>query len=161
MLVSVAVPLEGTSRPTHFRGVATIVMKLFQIVPADRAYFGQKDYQQTLVIRKMASDLNSPIEICICPTVRESDGLAMSSRNQYLSAEERQQACSLWQSLQLAERMHNEGEADVATITAAMKELLANDGIEPEYIAFVAQDSIEQITRIDGPTVVCHCCARW
>ena len=87
-----AARLEGQFRPTHFRGVTTVVMKLFQIAPADRAYFGQKDYQQSLVVRRMASDLNLPIDIVVCPTVREPDGLAMSSRNRYLSAEDRQRA---------------------------------------------------------------------
>ena len=81
--------LEGAFRPTHFRGVATVVLKLFQLAPADRAYFGQKDYQQTLVVRQMVADLDVPIEVRVCPTVREPDGLAMSSRNAYLSAAER------------------------------------------------------------------------
>jgi len=80
--------LEGEFRPTHFRGVATVVMKLFQLAPADRAYFGRKDYQQTLVVRQMVDDLDVPIDVRVCPTVREPDGLAMSSRNRYLSADE-------------------------------------------------------------------------
>ncbi len=151
---SVAVPYEGTSRPTHFRGVATVVLKLFQIIPADRAYFGRKDYQQTLVIRKMASDLNLPVEIRVCPTVREADGLAMSSRNVYLSAKERQRACLLWQSLKLAEQMHAKGETEVAVIARAMRELLATAKVEAEYIAFLAEDTVKEVNRLEGPTVV-------
>ena len=107
--------LEGEFRPTHFRGVATIVMKLFQLAPADRAYFGRKDYQQTLVVRQMVADLNVPIDVRVCPTVREPDGLAMSSRNVYLSADERRRAVALSQSLRLAEQLASEGERDVAT----------------------------------------------
>ena len=97
--------LEGEHRPTHFRGVATIVLKLFQLAPADRAYFGRKDYQQTLVVQRMVADLNVPIDIRVCPIVREPDGLAMSSRNAYLSEDERRRARSLSQSLRLAEEL--------------------------------------------------------
>jgi pantoate--beta-alanine ligase len=91
--------LEGEFRPTHFRGVATIVLKLLNLAPAERAYFGRKDYQQTLVVRQMVADLNVPAEVRVCPIVREPDGLAMSSRNAYLSAEERQRALALSRSL--------------------------------------------------------------
>ena len=87
--------LEGEIRPTHFRGVATVVLKLFQLAPADRAYFGRKDYQQTIVVRQMVADLNVPIDIRVCPTIREPDGLAMSSRNAYLSPDERRRAIAL------------------------------------------------------------------
>src|SRR5262249_40973740 len=105
--------LEGEFRPTHFRGVATIVLKLFQLVPADRAYFGRKDYQQSIVIQQMVADLNLPIDIRVCPTVREPDGLAMSSRNVYLSPDERNRAASLSKSLRLAEKLVKDGERDV------------------------------------------------
>jgi pantoate--beta-alanine ligase len=120
---SVAEPLEGAIRPGHFRGVATVVLKLFQMVPADRAYFGRKDYQQSLVVKRMIADFNLPIQLIVCPTVREADGLAMSSRNAYLNAEERQQATALWRSLQLAESLAKDGEKDVAKITAAMHDV--------------------------------------
>lgn len=151
---SIAVPYEGTSRPTHFRGVATIVLKLFQIIPAERAYFGRKDYQQTLVVRKLVNDLNLPVDVRVCPIVREADGLAMSSRNEYLNSDDRQRAGTLWRSLQLAEQLHAEGETDVAAIKKAMQQLLAQSSIEAEYIAFVAENTIDEVTDLTGPTVV-------
>jgi pantoate--beta-alanine ligase len=150
-----ALALEGKSRPTHFRGVATVVMKLFQLAPADCAYFGQKDYQQTLVVRQMVADLDVPIEVRVCPTVREPDGLAMSSRNAYLSGDERRSATSLSQSLRLAEQLAAQGERDVPTIRAKMEEHLDRaDGIEVEYVAFVADGTIAPVATITGPTVV-------
>lgn len=121
---SIRKPLEGEARPRHFFGVATVVLKLLNMAPADRAYFGQKDYQQTLVVRKLASDLNVPTEICVCPIVREADGLAMSSRNAYLSPKGRRQALTLSQSLELATRMYAEGETDVARLRVKMLELI-------------------------------------
>ncbi|HEY4234180.1 MAG TPA: pantoate--beta-alanine ligase [Lacipirellulaceae bacterium] len=147
--------LEGKSRPTHFRGVATVVMKLFQFAPAGYAYFGQKDYQQTLVVEQMVRDLAVPIEIRVCPTVREPDGLAMSSRNAYLSGGERRSAAQLSQSLRLAEQLVASGEHDVAAIRAKMEELLRRtDGVDLEYVAFVADGTITPVTTINGPTVV-------
>lgn len=122
----VALPLEGESRPEHFCGVTTVVMKLFQIVPADRAFFGQKDYQQLRVIEDMAGDLNVPIKIVRCDIVRESDGLAMSSRNRYLSAEERQRALSLFNALAVAKKLTQSGQQDVSAIEAAMHVELAD-----------------------------------
>ena len=101
---SVAEPLEGACRPGHFRGVATIVLKLFNMAGADVAYFGQKDYQQAQVIRRMVEDLNVPVEVRICPIVREPDGLAMSSRNAYLDADERRRAVALYEGLRRADR---------------------------------------------------------
>ena len=120
--------LEGEHRPTHFRGVATIVLKLFQLAPADRAYFGRKDYQQTLVIKRMVADLNVPIDIRVCPIVREPDGLAMSSRNAYLSDDERRRARSLSQALRLAEDLVAGGERDVATIRQQMEQEIDRAG---------------------------------
>ena len=158
---AVARPLEGASRPDHFRGVATVVLKLFQIVPADRAYFGQKDYQQTLVIRQMVRDLSIPVDVEVCPTIRESDGLAMSSRNAFLTSMERQQGLSLWQALQLAEQLHTAGENEVAVLRAAMQtQLIAGPGvarltgIDIEYIAFLEAGTVEPVTTITGPTVI-------
>ncbi|WP_197167761.1 pantoate--beta-alanine ligase [Neorhodopirellula pilleata] len=121
----VALPLEGESRPEHFRGVTTVVMKLFQIAQADRAFFGQKDFQQLRVIEDMTRDLNVPIEIIRCDIVRESDGLAMSSRNRYLNDEQRQRALSLSRALTAAKNLNQSGERDIATIEAVMKAELA------------------------------------
>jgi pantoate--beta-alanine ligase len=147
--------LEGEFRPTHFRGVATIVLKLFQFVPADRAYFGRKDYQQTVVVRQMVADLNVPIDIRVCPTMREPDGLAMSSRNVYLSADERRRAVVLSQSLRLAEQSAAKGECDIETIRQKM---LANiervGGVDVQYIAFVSEGTLSAVERISGPTTV-------
>jgi len=152
---SVAEDWEGASRPTHFRGVATVVLKLFQIVPADRAYFGQKDYQQSLVIKQLVADLNVPIEIRVCPIVRESDGLAMSSRNAYLSAAERRQAGKLWQSLKLAEQLVSEGETNAAVITEQMRQLLAPaEQMEVEYIALLRAGTVCEVETVAGATVV-------
>lgn len=155
---SVAVPWEGACRPTHFRGVATVVLKLFQIVPADRAYFGQKDYQQTLVVNKLVDDLNVPIEVRVCPIIREPDGLALSSRNAYLNAEERERAAKLWQSLQLAEQLHAGGETDVLCIADEMERLITADeddeDVEVQYIAFLEQSTVREVATISGPTVV-------
>jgi pantoate--beta-alanine ligase len=146
--------LEGEYRPDHFRGVATVVLKLFQIVPADVAYFGRKDYQQSLVVQRMAGDLNVPIEIRVCPTVREPDGLAMSSRNAYLSADERRQALAISQCLQLAERLAKDGERDVQCIRGKMLEHFRTAGVEVQYIAFVADGTITPVASLDGPTTV-------
>jgi pantoate--beta-alanine ligase len=147
--------LEGEHRPGHFRGVATVVLKLFQIAPADVAYFGRKDYQQSLVVEQMVADLNVPIAIRVLPTVRDPDGLAMSSRNAYLKADERRRALALPLSLQLAERLAAEGVRDVTTIRARMTELLrATGGVDVQYIAFVADGTVTTVERLDGPTTV-------
>ena len=151
----VAEPLEGAIRPGHFRGVATVVLKLFQMVPADRAYFGRKDYQQSLVVKRMIADFNLPIQLVVCPTIREADGLAMSSRNAYLNPDERQQATALWRSLQLAESLVQDGERDVAKINAAMRDLLSAAKIDKvDYIAFLADGTVQPVATITGPTVV-------
>src|SRR5438034_6701584 len=126
---AVAAALEGVCRPGHFRGVATIVLKLFHLIPADFACFGKKDYQQLLVIRRMIEDLAVPIEIIACPTVRERDGLAMSSRNRYLSPAERQQALALSQALDRAQQLVAAGQRDAASIVAEMRGMLADAGI--------------------------------
>lgn len=152
---SIRKPLEGAARPRHFFGVATVVLKLLNMVPADRAYFGQKDYQQTLVVRKLASDLNVPTEIRVCPIVREADGMAMSSRNAYLSPLGRRQALALSQSLDLAKEMLAAGETDVARLHAKMLESIqVVGGVEVEYIAFVAAGTVDLVQQIEGPTVI-------
>jgi pantoate--beta-alanine ligase len=146
---------EGEVRPTHFRGVATVVLKLFQLAPADHAYFGRKDYQQTIVIRQMVRDLNVPIDIRVRPTLREPDGLAMSSRNAYLSPNDRRHALVLSRSLRIAERLAAEGERDVETIRRAMQQEITNEGgVDFQYIAFVADGTLDPVKSIDGPTTV-------
>jgi pantoate--beta-alanine ligase len=150
----IAQTLEGDFRPGHFRGVATIVLKLFQLAPVDRAYFGQKDYQQTLVVKQMAADLDVPVQICICPTVREPDGLAMSSRNSYMNADERSRAPALYQSLRMAAELVDHGTHDVAALRSKMMENLRRAGVEVQYIAFVADGTVTPVTKVDGPTVV-------
>jgi pantoate--beta-alanine ligase len=147
--------LEGEYRPTHFRGVATIVMKLFQLAPADRSYFGRKDYQQTLVVRQMAKDLNVPIDVRVCPIVRDPDGLAMSSRNRYLSADERQRALALSRSLRRAEQLVAAGERDANAIRKEMmREIDQASGIKLQYVAFVVDGTITPVDRIDSPTTI-------
>jgi len=147
--------LCGASRPGHFRGVATVVAKLFHIIPAHRAYFGLKDAQQVWVIRKMARDLDFDIDVVACPTVRESDGLAMSSRNIYLEPDERRSAAVLYRSLRLAERMTAEGERDPAVVKAAIREMVADEPIvSTEYIEAVAWESLEPVERMDGEVLI-------
>jgi pantoate--beta-alanine ligase len=147
--------LEGEFRPTHFRGVATVVMKLFQLAPADRAYFGRKDYQQTLVVRQMVADLSVPIDVRVCPTVREPDGLAMSSRNRYLSPDDRHRALVLSRSLQLAEALVAGGERNVGSIREKMiREIETAGGVKIQYIAFVADGTVTPVEQIDGPTTI-------
>lgn len=116
--------LEGAQRPTHFRGVTTVVAKLFNAFQADRAYFGQKDAQQVVVIKKMVLDLNFPVEIVVCPTVREPDGLAMSSRNAYLNPEQRKAATVLYRALRAAETAFNGGERDAAVLRQTMADII-------------------------------------
>jgi pantoate--beta-alanine ligase len=152
---SIGQVLEGEFRPTHFRGVATVVLKLFQLAPADVAYFGRKDYQQTLVVRQMVDDLDIPIDVRVCPIIREPDGLAMSSRNAYLSPEERQRATRLPRSLRLAEKLVAEGQRSVAAIRERMEhELTQAGGIDLQYIAFVKDGTVTPVETVDGPTTV-------
>jgi pantoate--beta-alanine ligase len=156
---AVAKPLEGVCRPGHFRGVATIVLKLFNLIPATAAYFGQKDYQQVCVIQHMVRDLNVPIEIVVCPTIREADGLAMSSRNRYLSPAERQQAVSLSQALSEAERLVKGGERDAAVVRSAMRNTLTAAGIERvDYATLAHADTLAEIDQIAGPVVALIAC---
>jgi len=135
--------LEGARRPGHFDGVTTIVAKLFNMTVPDKAYFGQKDYQQQLVIRRMVMDLNWGIEIVTCPIIRETDGLAMSSRNRYLSAEDRPRSLVLWRSLKLAEQLAAAGSRP-AEIAARMTQLIqVEDGVELDYAVVVDRCTLD------------------
>lgn len=138
--------LEGRSRPTHFRGVLTVVCKLLNIVPADRAYFGRKDFQQTVVVRRMARDLNLPTAIRVMPTVREPDGLAMSSRNAYLSAEERAQAVCLHRALAEARDVFEAGERDADALREAMRRALERAPLaHTDYAELVDRETLEPL----------------
>jgi pantoate--beta-alanine ligase len=153
-VASVAEPLEGACRPGHFRGVATIVLKLLGMVGPDVAYFGQKDYQQALVIRRMVEDLNLPVVIRVCPIVREPDGLAMSSRNAYLSPDGRQRALVLWKSLCLAGELVEQGERDAAAIAEKMRQVIASaEGAKIDYVALVDPDTLQPVDQIRGPAL--------
>jgi pantoate--beta-alanine ligase len=141
--------LEGSLRPTHFDGVTTIVAKLFNITQPDRAYFGQKDFQQQLVIRRMVCDLNFPVEIISCPIVREPDGLAMSSRNRYLSRIERQQALIINHSLEEVERLAATGNQTATQLETQLNNMLtAAEGIDLDYATVV--DAATLLPVADG-----------
>ncbi len=139
--------LEGKFRPGHFRGVTTVVLKLFNIVPADFAYFGQKDYQQQTIIRRMCAELNLPIEIRVCPTVREADGLALSSRNVYLNVEERRSALALMRSLHLAKELISSGQKDLAHVRQEMFELLTKTPrVRAEYATLIHPETLAEVS---------------
>jgi pantoate--beta-alanine ligase len=142
-------PLEGAMRPGHFRGVTTVVAKLFNAVQPHRAYFGQKDAQQAAVIRQMVRDLNIPVEIVVCPIVREPDGLAMSSRNVYLDTEQRKAATVLYRSLQAAKETYEDGERDAEKLRQVMKNVLASEPLaEVQYISCADYETLEELDEI-------------
>ena len=148
--------LCGRSRPAHFRGVTTVCTKLFGLCEPDRAYFGEKDYQQLVIIRRMVADLDMNVEIVACPEVREPDGLAMSSRNRYLTAEERREAPALYRSLVEAKRLvEEEGTTAVRDVTRAVRKLIRTaQGARIDYVSVVHPDTLEAIDVITGEAVV-------
>jgi len=148
-------PLEGTMRPGHFKGVTTVVAKLFNGVQPHKAYFGQKDAQQVAVIRQMVKDLNFPLEIVVCPIVREPDGLAMSSRNVYLDPEQRKAATVLFRSLSAANDLFENGERDAEKIRELMKEMLRGCTLaEVQYVSCADYDTLEELDEIKGKALL-------
>jgi len=151
----VAERLEGAARPGHFRGVATVVAKLFNIVQPDRAYFGQKDAQQLIVIRKMTRDLDMNLEIVAVPTVREPDGLAMSSRNTYFNPEARKQAIVLYQALTLAQKLYSEGERGAEAIRQQMTALIQQQPLaDIDYISIADAETLDELDRVKPPALI-------
>jgi pantoate--beta-alanine ligase len=147
--------LCGASRPGHFRGVATVVTKLLNLVRPTRAYFGEKDYQQLQVIRRLVADLNIPVEVVGCPIVREPDGLAMSSRNTYLSPEERSSALSLYRGLKLAEELFRQGERNASAIKSAVREfILSHPRTKVDYVEIVDPESLKPVERVKEGDVI-------
>jgi pantoate--beta-alanine ligase len=148
-------PLEGSMRPGHFRGVTTVVAKLFNAVQPHNAYFGQKDAQQAAVIRQMTRDLNFPIEIVVCPIVREPDGLAMSSRNVYLNPEQRKAATVLSRALQAAKEVYEDDERNAEKLRRTMKEVLASEPLaEVQYVSCADYDTLEELDTVTGKALL-------
>ena len=147
--------LEGATRPGHFRGVATVVAKLFNIVEPTMAYFGQKDAQQVVVIRKMVTDLNMNLEVVVVPTQREPDGLAMSSRNVYLNPQERQAAVVLWKSMNLAQGLWQKGERDAEKIRNGMVALIKKEPLARiDYVSIADPRTLEELSQSKGPALI-------
>lgn len=151
---ALAQPLEGLQRPGHFDGVATVLTKLLNMVGPDVAFFGQKDAQQALVVRRVVRDLDIPVRIEVCPTVREPDGLAMSSRNAYLEPADRERAVALRRALDAAEATVAAGERDAAAVATAARAAMTPYGVEPEYLALVSTDTLAPVDRVNGEVLV-------
>jgi pantoate--beta-alanine ligase len=150
-VVKLTEPLCGQFRPVHFRGVTTVCAKLFNIVRPDIAFFGQKDAQQAIVIQRMVADLNMPLEIVVCPTVREPDGLAVSSRNQYLTGRQRRDAVCLYESLQKCREMIDGGVVDAQEIINEMRTIIQSmSAVEIEYVSIVDAETLQSVDRIAG-----------
>ncbi|HVN15449.1 MAG TPA: pantoate--beta-alanine ligase [Anaerolineales bacterium] len=148
-------PLEGAMRPGHFRGVTTVVAKLFNTVQPHKAYFGQKDAQQAAVIRQMTRDLSYPIEIVVCPIVREADGLAMSSRNKYLEGENRQAALVLSRALNAAKQAYDKGERRAETLRQIMKDVIATEPrAQMQYVSCADYGTLEELETVKGKTLL-------
>jgi pantoate--beta-alanine ligase len=154
-VAEVSLPLEGAQRPGHFRGVTTVVAKLFNAVRPARAYFGQKDAQQAAVIRRMTRDLNLPIEIVVCPIVREPDGLAMSSRNVYLSPEQRKGATVLFRSLQAARALYEKGERDAEALRRCMLDVLEGEPLAAvQYVSCADYETLKEVEHVTGKSLL-------
>jgi pantoate--beta-alanine ligase len=154
-VVGVSEVLEGAIRPGHFRGVATVVAKLFNIVKPHRAYFGQKDFQQCVVIRRMVAGLDLDVEVVVLPTVREQDGLAMSSRNSYLDGEERRVAGTIWRALSEGERMFRTGQRDAAVLLSAVRTVLLQEpGLLIDYVEIVDPHNLMPQAVVGNRTVI-------
>ena len=148
-------PLEGSMRPTHFKGVTTVVAKLFNAVQPHKAYFGQKDAQQAAVIRQMVRDLNFPIDVIVCPIVREADGLAMSSRNKYLEGADRKAATVLFRALSAAKDAYEGGERNAEVLRGKMKEVLENEPrAQIQYVSCADYDSLEELEVVRGKALL-------
>ena len=148
-------PLEGAQRPGHFRGVTTVVAKLFNAVQPAKAYFGQKDAQQAAVIRQMTGDLNFPIEIVVCPIVREPDGLALSSRNVYLDPGQRKAATVLYRALTAAKSAYDRGERDAKKLREIMKETLASEPLaRMQYVSCADYDTLQELEAVTGKALL-------
>jgi len=151
----ISAPLEGKCRPGHFRGVATVVAKLLNSFMPDKAYFGQKDAQQVAVLKRMVSDLNFPVELVVCPTVREPDGLALSSRNAYLSPEERKAATVLYRALSAARKKYDGGERDAESLRTTMREVISFEPLAQEqYISAADPETLEELRKIDSAVLL-------
>ena len=147
--------LCGRSRPGHFRGVCTVVLKLFDIVRPDAAFFGQKDAQQALIIRRLVRDLNLDVEVEVCPIVREPDGLALSSRNAYLGPDERRAATVLWCGLEAVRQAYGEGERTADVLIRRIADLVSAEPLaRPDYIAAVDPETLDPLVRLEGPALV-------
>jgi len=147
--------LEGASRPGHFRGVTTVVAKLFNIIQPTRAYFGQKDAQQLIVIKKMVADLNMNLEIIAVPTVREPDGLAMSSRNTYLNPQERRAAVVIYQALTLAQQLWSQGETDAERLRREMTALIKKQPLAIiDYVSIANTETLDELDAVNSPALV-------
>jgi pantoate--beta-alanine ligase len=148
-------PLEGAMRPGHFKGVTTVVAKLFNAVQPHKAYFGQKDAQQAAVIRQMVRDLNFPVDVTVCPTVREEDGLAMSSRNKYLDGDDRKAATVLFRSLSAAKEAYEAGERNAEILRRKMKEILDGEArVQTQYVSCADYDSLEEVDVVRGKVLL-------
>lgn len=148
-------PLCGQLRPGHFRGVATVCAKLFNIVQPDFAYFGQKDAQQTIVIKRMVADLNMPLEIIVCPTVRQPNGLAVSSRNKYLNEQQKKDATLIYESLRKSTQMIGSGIIEVQEVTNQINKILSQaSAIKIEYISIVNAETLRKLRQITGKVLI-------